>query len=99
MKRGTANEGYVLSALRGQRFGKAMFECGMLSIKDLDWYACSPNGIALIDPLDIDFDAAERASGAKTQEHICVACVEIKTSVAHDAVDRSLALQTIDVQK
>ena len=98
MKRGTVNESSVLSALRGKRFVKAVFECGMLSNKDMDWWACSPDGISLIDPLAIGFDVEEAASCAETYENLSIASVEIKTSVAHDAVDRALALKTMDVQ-
>ena len=98
MKRRTAKEGCVLSALRGKRFVKAVFECGMLSIRDFDWLACIPDGIELIDPPSIAFDAEEASSGAETKENLCMASVEIKTSVAHDAANRALAFQTTDVQ-
>ena len=92
MNRGIANEGCVMSALRGQSFVKVVFECGVLSIQDLDWLACSPDEIALIDTLATGFDAEEAASGAETQANLCMASIDIKTSVAHDAVDRALAL-------
>lgn len=47
--RGNANKCAVLSALRAKAFVKAVFEVGMLAIKDRRFLACSPDGISVLD--------------------------------------------------
>ena len=70
--RGTANEDAILLAFSRQDYVRHVSKVGMLSMKDSDWIACSPDAIGII---DID--------GTK---HVCT--VEVKTSVGDDSVRR-----------
>lgn len=55
MKRGTANEAAVLAALFKKDIFKAVFEVGMVVLKECDWLACSPDGIAALETSKLHF--------------------------------------------
>lgn len=92
MIRGTANEEAVITALAQKPLIIAVFQCGMLSKKDVPWLACSPDGVALLDSAIISFD-----TGSGPSEGTVLASVEIKTCVAQSALERSLAMATSDL--
>lgn len=77
MIRGTENEQLVLNDLMTKPFIHALFESGMIGMKDNNWIECSPDGIALIDPSKVGFSTRQ----------LVAASVEIKTS------DKNCSLQ------
>lgn len=79
MLRGTVNEGAVLLAFR-KDFLLEIFECGMLCMKDSNWFDCSPESVALIDVQGLDVNG----------EHVPqLASVEFKTIVASSSLDKA----------
>ncbi|PXF43106.1 hypothetical protein BWQ96_07140 [Gracilariopsis chorda] len=92
MMRGTANEPAVVASLKLKAFVQAFYSCGMLSMKAKPWLACSPDGIAIIELLDLGL-CSEESETESTQ--LC--SVEIKTNVAQSSLDRALGLATADL--
>lgn len=92
MMRGIANEGAVFAALLSKPFVNAIYEYGMLGKSDAQWPACSPDGVALIDATQLQFQCVEHPTSSSK-----LASVEIKTSVTRSSLDRALGRATVDV--
>ena len=98
MKRGSANEEAVMSALRALPRVKEMFEVGMFAMKMARYLACSPDGLALLhrDALG-DLAPEPNAADDDFTNHLVVASVEIKTRVAPSSLAQVLPLARADI--
>ena len=94
--RGTANEAAVFAALSNKPFVKALYKCGMLAKKEVDWLACSPDGVALIDVSSLNFGTDSGEIEHHT-EALSVSSVEIKTSISRTSLDRALQCATMEI--
>lgn len=74
---GTANEDAGIAVVSRKPFVINVFQCGMLARKEMDWVACSPDGVALIQKNKLSFSSSNAAS-----DGLVIASVGIKTSVA-----------------
>jgi hypothetical protein len=89
MMRGFANEEVALQALRTVEGVEAIFECGMLGLKEHNYIACSPDGVAL---LKLEAAVPGRAFGRHTsakvddQNVFALSTVELKTCVTNSAL-------------
>ncbi len=84
--RGTLNEGNVLLNMRTWKWVDGVFESGLLSNREFPYLACSSDGIAAIDAESLGFDGFGHE----------IACVEVKTAVAHSVLEEALSLGQID---
>ncbi|PXF43284.1 hypothetical protein BWQ96_06981 [Gracilariopsis chorda] len=98
MMRGSANECAVLSALRAKPFVTAVFEVGMLAVKERRFLSCSPDGIAVLDTSIYDSEGVGEVTMQDGEgNHIILGCVEIKTRVADSSVGEAVLLSCPDV--
>ena len=97
MIRGTLTENPVLAALLKKSFFWSVFKCGMLGMGDQDWFACSSDAIAVINPLALGFTQPRTEGDGPWLNETAVATVEIKTCVAASSLDKSIEKATVDV--
>lgn len=95
MMRGTANEKFVVSGLSRMPFVKAVFDVGMMSMKNARYLAGSSDGIALVDLQTLEELQLEEERGNDTEGAFIVsATIEFKTRVSAARLGESVAFSS-----
>ena len=92
MMLGTVTEKAAMNAIRSKPFVRAIFPCGMFGDKQYPWLACSPDGVALIDLHQTEFNAE-----GDTDPLLHVCSVEIKTSIAVLSLSTAASNASVDL--
>lgn len=88
MKRGTVNEEAVLCTLCLQEYIRAVYEVGLIGMKQEPWVAASPDAICLGEVTKILYLICA--------EKYTTACVEITTGVCADFLKRATTNASLD---
>lgn len=95
MKRGSVNEAAVMDSLRATELVIGLFEVGLVSMKEVPYLACSPDGIAILRIESMQFENST-PEGEGCGKNYCLASVEIKTRVSARTLGQSMEFTSAD---